>query len=170
MKPQDLKNFRKQHNLTQKECGDLLGLAMRTIQCYEGGQRPIPQIVENFTNLLNKTNKEKMDKERHFMVESMAEARTEQSKNRYATAVIGSRRAFNDYITMEREDVKYFKHFQGICTLVSGEVLFNINTIDRAHGVRINKYIRLWDAHKLPHILKIQEIVDMKCEFAKRDL
>lgn len=53
MRGNDLKRWRKKYSLTQKNCGSVLGLAMRTIQDYESEARPIPQSVMRVCGLID---------------------------------------------------------------------------------------------------------------------
>ena len=42
----DFNNARKKLGKTQKEIADLLGIALKTVQCYEQGSRKIPAYIE----------------------------------------------------------------------------------------------------------------------------
>lgn len=46
MTKEDFKKIRKKAGLTQTELADFIGITLRTVQNYEGGENPIPLYIE----------------------------------------------------------------------------------------------------------------------------
>lgn len=54
MKPDEFKTARQRLDWTQSRLAQVLGLTRETVNRYESGKLPIPQIVENFMGELTK--------------------------------------------------------------------------------------------------------------------
>lgn len=62
MTPKQLKAFRARHDLTQVQLAERLGVKSNTVARWEGGIHPIPQIVENFCQMIDGKKKEQTTK------------------------------------------------------------------------------------------------------------